>query len=246
MGKNIKNEFAGVMSASLLLASASTLLINSTEQSCLNNGNNLNTSYASEASDFMKNNKVKTVSYESNNLDNISKSKKSSEKKNKKKKKEKDKNNNSNKKYEIKKKSSDSSSKSNSKSYKIFDDFSKEDRFILYRIVEAEAGDGNIQAKKNVAHVIFNRLNSKKFPNDIRDIVFAKHQFSPISDGRYFKVNIAESTKEAVIKAYEEGDTTGGALYFANMKYVPNRNTRRWFNSMNCLFTDSINHSFYK
>ena len=49
-----------------------------------------------------------------------------------------------------------------------------------------------------------------------------------------------------IIKAYEEGDTTGGALYFANMKYVSNAKTRAWFNSMKCLFTDSINHSFYK
>ena len=147
------------------------------------------------------------------------------------------------------KKSSNNSSKSkksNEKSYKIFDDFSKEDRFILYRIVEAEAGGGNIQAKKNVAHVIFNRLKSKKFANNVHDVVFDKHQFSPISDGRYWKVTIADSTKDAVIKAYEEGDTTGGALYFANMKYVSNVKTRAWFNSMKCLFTDSINHSFYK
>ena len=103
-----------------------------------------------------------------------------------------------------------------------------------------------ILAKKNVANVIFNRLKSKKFPNTIREIVFAKNQFSPILDGRYWKVNIKDSTKEAVIKAYEEGDTTGGALYFANMKCVPNPKIRAWFNSMNCLFTDSINHSFYK
>ena len=124
--------------------------------------------------------------------------------------------------------------------------YKSQDRFILYRIVEAEAGGGNIQAKKNVAHVIFNRLKSKKFANNVHDVVFDKHQFSPISDGRYWKVTIADSTKDAVIKAYEEGDTTGGALYFANMKYVSNVKTRAWFNSMKCLFTDSINHSFYK
>ena len=55
-------------------------------------------------------------------------------------------------------------------------------------------------------------------------------------------MKIKDSTKEAVIKAYEEGDTTGGALYFANMAAVSNQKTKAWFNSMTHLFTDSINH----
>ena len=234
-----RSDFASIMSASLLFASASTLLINSTEQSTLRNANNLNQSYASSVLGETHKPNVENLSFENTNYNNSNKDTKKKNKKNKNNKK-------SNKANTKKSSNSSKSKKSNEKSYKIFDDFSKEDRFILYRIVEAEAGDGNIQAKKNVAHVIFNRLKSKKFPNNVHDIVFAKHQFSPISDGRYFKVEIAESTKEAVIKAYEEGDTTGGALYFANMKYVPNPNTRAWFNSMKCLFTDSINHSFYK
>lgn len=225
-----KNDFINIMASSLIVAGMSTLVINAIEESSISNAKNIEINYSSEVNKNVNKPKIKTVSYtnepivkdtQKNNI-KVKKDNKSNESK------------------------SSSSSKSNSKSYKIFDDFSKEDRFILYRIVEAEAGDGNIQAKKNVAHVIFNRLNSKKFPNNIHDIVFAKHQFSPISDGRYWKVKIAESTKQAVIQAYEEGDTTGGALYFANMKYVYNSKTKAWFNSMNCLFTDSINHSFYK
>ena len=129
---------------------------------------------------------------------------------------------------------------------KIFREMSKDDRFTLYRIVEAEATNGDKQSKKNVAHVILNRVKSNKFPNTISGVVFQKHQFSPISDGRFYSVEIKESTKQAVIEAYEEGDTTGGALYFANMSCVTNANTRRWFNSMTCLFKDSIGHSFYR
>ena len=223
------------MSASLLLASTSTLLINSTEQANARNANSLNQYTISDKANVTQAPNLQNMSFKQygevlNTVEPIKKENKVSK---------------SNK---VVKKSSNNnkSKKSNEKSYKIFDDFSKEDRFILYRIVEAEAGDGNIQVKKNVAHVIFNRLKSKKFANNVHDVVFAKHQFSPISDGRYWKVTIADSTKDAVIKAYEEGDTTGGALYFANMKYVSNAKTRAWFNSMKCLFTDSINHSFYK
>lgn len=234
--KKKNNGFASIMSASLLLASTSTLLINATEQANARNANSLNQYAISDKANVTQAPNLQNMSFKQygevlNTVEPIKKENKVSK---------------SNK---VVKKSSNKSSKSkksNDKSYKIFDDFSKEDRFILYRIVEAEAGDGNIQAKKNVAHVIFNRLKSKKFANNVHDVVFAKHQFSPISDGRYWKVTIADSTKDAVIKAYEEGDTTGGALYFANMKYVSNVKTRAWFNSMKCLFTDSINHSFYK
>lgn len=233
--KKKNNGFASIMSASLLLASTSTLLINATEQANARNANSLNQYAISDKANVTQAPNLQNMSFKQygevlNTVEPIKKENKVSK---------------SNK--VVKKSSNKSKSKkSNEKSYKIFDDFSKEDRFILYRIVEAEAGDGNIQAKKNVAHVIFNRLKSKKFANNVRDVVFSKHQFSPISDGRYWKVTIADSTKDAVIKAYEEGDTTGGALYFANMKYVSNAKTRAWFNSMKCLFTDSINHSFYK
>lgn len=233
--KKKNNGFASIMSASLLLASTSTLLINATEQANARNANSLNQYAISDKANVTQAPNLQNMSFKQygevlNTVEPIKKETKVSK---------------SNK--VVKKSSNKSKSKkSNEKSYKIFDDFSKEDRFILYRIVEAEAGDGNIQAKKNVAHVIFNRLKSKKFANNVHDVVFDKHQFSPISDGRYWKVTIADSTKDAVIKAYEEGDTTGGALYFANMKYVSNAKTRAWFNSMKCLFTDSINHSFYK
>ena len=234
--KKKNNGFASIMSASLLLASTSTLLINATEQANARNANDLNQYAISNKASITQAPNLKNMSFKQygevlNTVEPIKKENKVSK---------------SNKAIKKSSNNSSKSKKSNEKSYKIFDDFSKEDRFILYRIVEAEAGDGNIQAKKNVAHVIFNRLKSKKFANNVHDVVFDKHQFSPISDGRYWKVTIADSTKDAVIKAYEEGDTTGGALYFANMKYVSNAKTRAWFNSMKYLFTDSINHSFYK
>lgn len=227
-----KTDFASVMSASLLLAGTSTLLINTIEDATLKNLNDLNKYYVSDSVTFTKSPELENMSFEQN-VNNGSKKSKNIKV-------------STNKNIVKKNKSSNKKNIQNTDNRKIFKDFSKEDRFILYRIVEAEAGGGNIQAKKNVANVIFNRLKSKKFPNTVKGVVFAKHQFSPISDGRFFKVKIKDSTKEAVINAYEEGDTTGGALYFANMNGVPNPKIRSWFRSMTHLFTDSINHSFYK
>ena len=81
-------------------------------------------------------------------------------------------------------------------------------RRILERIVEAESGDQTIKGRQMVANVILNRMKSEKFPNSVREIVFASRQFSPVSNGSYYR------TKKAVEKALKEKDNTNGALYF--------------------------------
>lgn len=87
-------------------------------------------------------------------------------------------------------------------------------RRILERIVEAESGDQTIKGRQMVANVILNRMKSKKFPNSVREIVFAGRQFSPVSNGSYYRVKVSSQTKKAVEKALKEKDNTNGALYF--------------------------------
>lgn len=90
----------------------------------------------------------------------------------------------------------------------------KSERKILERIVEAESGDQTIKGRQMVANVILNRMKSKKFPNTVREVVFAGRQFSPVSNGSYYRVSISTATKMAVEKALKEKDNTKGALYF--------------------------------
>ena len=87
-------------------------------------------------------------------------------------------------------------------------------RRILERIVEAESGDQTIKGRQMVANVILNRMKSEKFPNSVREIVFASRQFSPVSNGSYYRVKVSARTKKAVEKALKEKDNTNGALYF--------------------------------
>ncbi|MEI3283894.1 MAG: cell wall hydrolase [Eubacterium sp.] len=87
-------------------------------------------------------------------------------------------------------------------------------RRILERIVEAESGDQTIKGRQMVANVILNRMKSEKFPNSVREIVFASRQFSPVSNGSYYRVKVSAQTKKAVEKALKEKDNTNGALYF--------------------------------
>lgn len=259
--KSVKNEFASVMLASGMFAGMSTLVINATNESGIYNSNQVDVSYASTierpTSDVgtVSNTFIPYSELDKNDYKKASAIKKPTIKPTKKPVvKSVKKTNSSTIKPTLrptkKPKLINTSTKKTSNDYdqdkKIFREMSKDDRFTLYRIVEAEATNGDKQSKKNVAHVILNRVKSNKFPNTISGVVFQKHQFSPISDGRFYSVEIKESTKQAVIEAYEEGDTTGGALYFANMSCVTNANTRRWFNSMTCLFKDSIGHSFYR
>lgn len=87
-------------------------------------------------------------------------------------------------------------------------------RRILERIVEAESSDQTIKGRQMVANVILNRMKSEKFPNSVREIVFAGRQFSPVSNGSYYRVKVSARTKKAVEKALKEKDNTNGALYF--------------------------------
>lgn len=117
---------------------------------------------------------------------------------------------------------------------------------ILERIVEAEATGGSIDSKIHVAHVILNRCLSDGFPNDVESVVFEKKQFAPISDGRYYTVEITNSTKEAVRLALTMDDTVGGAVYFALLKNVKNTKTRSWFDTLEFIFMDDLGHSFFR
>lgn len=72
----------------------------------------------------------------------------------------------------------------------------------LLRIVEAEAGCEDEEGRLLVANVVLNRVADKHFPDTIHEVVFQKEngvtQFSPVANGRYWKVEITEKTMAAV------------------------------------------------
>ncbi len=124
----------------------------------------------------------------------------------------------------------------------------QEDYDILLRIVEAEAGCEDVKGKMLVAGVIMNRVESSRFPDSVKEVVFQRGngtvQFSPVKDGRLDRVKISEETKEAVERVLYGEDITEGALYFAARKYAdPER--MKWFdNSLTLLFSYG-GHEFF-
>lgn len=101
-------------------------------------------------------------------------------------------------------------------------------RRILERIVEAEAGDQDLRGRRLVANVVLNRVKSRKFPNTVKGVVFAHRQFSPISNGSYYRVRVSDKTKKAVRRALQGEDDSRGALYFMCRSASSARNVA-WF-----------------
>ena len=123
---------------------------------------------------------------------------------------------------------------------KLHSDFSQDELLLLYKIVEAEVtGKNKFESKVNVASTIFNRLESDIFPNSLEEILTAPAQFSSYFDGRYSRVEILNETIQACEYAYEFRNTD--ALFFDSC------NGTSWAaSSRQYLFTDNVNHNFYK
>ena len=124
----------------------------------------------------------------------------------------------------------------------------KEDYENLLRIVEAEASGEDETGKLLVANVVLNRVESESFPDTVTEVIFQKSkgvtQFSPISNGRFWEVEISEETVEAVDRALEGEDLSQGALYFAARKHA-NSKSMRWFDEkLDYLFTHG-GHEFF-
>ncbi len=122
---------------------------------------------------------------------------------------------------------------------------SKSDTAILCRIVEAEATGQDIEGKMLVANVILNRVNSDKFPDTVEKVVFANKQFSPIRDGRYYKVTITKDTKEAVNRVLNGEDESNGAVYFMSRSRASAKNVS-WFDNHLTRVAVYGAHEFYK
>lgn len=103
---------------------------------------------------------------------------------------------------------------------------------VLLRIVEAEATDEDVKGKMLVANVVLNRVECESFPNDIKGVVFqksnGKYQFSPLKDGRYYEVEITETTRLAVDRVLAGEDESMGALFFA-CRRLANPKNMQWF-----------------
>lgn len=125
----------------------------------------------------------------------------------------------------------------------------EEDLDLLKRIVEAEAGNQDIDGRLLVANVVLNRVASEKFPDSVKDVVLQEtggsYQFSPVANGRIWRVRVSEQTDEAVERALGGEDISDGALYFVARQYADG-GKMQWFDNHLTYLFEWGGHEFFK
>ncbi|WP_017726916.1 cell wall hydrolase [Halalkalibacterium ligniniphilum] len=93
------------------------------------------------------------------------------------------------------------------------------ERDLLARLVHAEAKGEPYAGKVAVATVVLNRVDSDKFPNSVREVIYEKNSgyyaFSPVKNGEINKPADAESHR-AVEEALRFRGQGAGSLFFYN------------------------------
>lgn len=128
-------------------------------------------------------------------------------------------------------------------------ELTKEEWEILCRIVEAEAGNQDEDGKLLVANVVLNRVRDDAFPDSVTEVVFQKSngvtQFSPVSDGSFYRVKVSEETTEAVQRALSGEDISEGALYFAAREFAAS-DKMKWFDTKLTFLFSHGGHEFFR
>ncbi len=109
----------------------------------------------------------------------------------------------------------------------------------LMKIAMAEAESDGIEGKAMVMAVVLNRVKDERFPNTVHDVIFQEKQFSPISDGRYYRVTPDVECHLALAEIEKGTYSHIDALYFENA-------SASW-QAKNCEYLYTVgHHRFYK
>lgn len=117
----------------------------------------------------------------------------------------------------------------------------EEELELLARIIQVEAGYEKMEGRIAVGNVILNRVESERFPDTIRDVIYQPNQFPPATNGLMDGVVPDEETVEAARRVLQGEVVAEGALYFYNPA-----NTRSSFFTSRPLVTEIGNHRFVK
>ncbi len=118
--------------------------------------------------------------------------------------------------------------------------WSADDSYILTKIAMAEAEGEDKEGKALVILVVLNRVWDDSFPDTIEEVVMQENQFSPVTNGRYDRVEPDSDCWDALELVMDGWDESEGALYFKS------RSLSTWHQrNLKYLFKHG-NHYFYK
>jgi N-acetylmuramoyl-L-alanine amidase len=106
--------------------------------------------------------------------------------------------------------------------------YKKSDLNLLAQLIQSESGNQPFEGKLAVGTVVMNRVESGKFPDTIRGVIFQKNQFSVVANGSINKEPSDESLEAA--KKVLEGSRVleSDVLYF----YNPKLTNDKWIKSL--------------
>jgi N-acetylmuramoyl-L-alanine amidase len=120
---------------------------------------------------------------------------------------------------------------------------SEEELLLLQKIVMAEAEGEPYQGKVAVANVVLNRLRSANFPDTIYKVIYQKHQFSPVGNGRLKRVKPNDDSIKAVNAALSGvKEVPDNTYFFLSLKLAQDLTVHH---SQEYVKTIG-NHTFYK
>lgn len=95
--------------------------------------------------------------------------------------------------------------------------FTEKEKYMLAKIAMAEAEGCKIKAKELVIRTVLSRIESDMFPNTVEEVIFQKNQFTPISDGRWNKVEPNEECWQALENVLSSSESKD-ILFFESCK----------------------------
>ena len=117
--------------------------------------------------------------------------------------------------------------------------YDEDDLYWMSRIITYESGNQPVAGQIGVGNVVMNRVESSRFKNTVKDVIFQQGQFSPVATGAIYLDPYEISTICAKM-VFEGYNTVGEALFFQQGRYGNN-----WI-SQNTRFVINIaDHNFF-
>ncbi|MEB3100865.1 cell wall hydrolase [Ferviditalea candida] len=91
-----------------------------------------------------------------------------------------------------------------------------QDFYLLAQLIDAEAGYEPYKGQIAVGDVVINRVQDSRFPNSIREVVYASGQFTPAMNGTLETIEPKPSALKAAAEVMQGVNIVEGALYFYN------------------------------
>lgn len=95
----------------------------------------------------------------------------------------------------------------------------KEDRELLAKLLYCEGRGESVDCQRAIISVVINRLNNGYWGTTIKDVVYAKGQFSPVSSGAINKAKPSQTQYDVVDYVLENGTTLPSWVMYFRASY---------------------------